>query len=366
MSVIIVIVVVIVLIVVLIDIILWSAWRPKAQKTAKLSGDLPFVSILLAVRNEVHTVNETLESLEALDYPKDKYEILMGDDGSDDGTDQILKTWERENKLFKYFLVEDESNGQHAKANVLAKLDKHANGDMLMITDADITVPRSWIRKHLACFKPDMGIQSGFTVIQANSFFSSMQMIDWSLALGMIKIVSGWNYPVTAVGNNMMVSKEAYTSVGGYENIPFSITEDYALFKAIVKNDFKFQQLANAESMAKSKAEKTFIDLLQQRKRWMRGAMKLPFFMKMILFFQAAYYPAILFLLIVNPLVGIPLFGLKTTLQSLFITKIHERLGEYMPLGHLFIFEIYSALFSIVLIFYYLIPLPVLWKGRKY
>jgi hypothetical protein len=63
--------------------------------------------------------------------------------------------------------------------------------------------------------------------------------------------------------------------------------------------------------------------------------------------------------------VGIPLFGLKITVQSLFINKIHERLGKYMPIGHLFIFEFYSAFLTIILSVYYLLPLPVEWKGRK-
>jgi len=366
MSIILAVAIVISLLVVLVDLVLWIAWRPKAEKTEEFEGEFPFVSILLAVRNEVHIVNKTLESLEALDYPKDKYEVLMGDDHSSDGTSKILETWAHENKQFKYFLVQEELDGKKAKANVLAQIEKYAQGEILMFTDADILVPASWLKKHLACLKPEMGIQNGFTLVQPTSFFSSMQMIDWSLALGMIKIVSGWGKPVTGVGNNMLVTREAYKEVGGYSNIPFSITEDYALFREVVQKGFKFQQLANGESLAKSKAEKNITSLLTQRKRWMTGAMQLPLFMKTLLVFQAAYYPAIIIILMINPLVGIPLFGLKATLQSLFINKILERLGEYMPLGHLLIFEFYSAVLSIVLCFYYILPIPVVWKGRKY
>lgn len=352
--------------VVVVDVILWQAWKPKPINSKSLEGELPFISILLAVRNEVHTVNHTLNSLEALNYPKDKYEVLMGDDSSDDGSTKILKTWDKETNNFFYISIESNKDNLDAKANVLAQLADKARGDYFMVTDADALVPETWIEKHLACFKSGTGIQSGFSLVKPDGFFSSMQMLDWGLALGMVKIVSGWNLPVTGVGNNMIFSNEAYQKVGGYRSIPFSITEDFALFREVVKNGYGFQQLANEESLVRTYAISGFWNLLNQRKRWMRGAMELPAFMKLLLVIQALYFPSMLAMVFINPLVAIPLFGLKTTIQSLFISKILDRLNQYIPLGHLFIFEIYNGFLSIALMIFYLLPLPVKWKGRKY
>ena len=352
--------------VIVVDLVLWIAWKPKPENPLPYEGDYPFISILIAVRDEVHRVNYALNSLEKLDYPDDKYEVLMGDDGSTDGSTKILKTWDTETNNFYYTRIKEKVNGLDAKANVLAQLADKAKGEYLMITDADVEVPATWLKKQLACWKSGAGVQSGFTIIKPDSFFSTMQMIDWTLALGMVKIVSGWNIPVTAVGNNMMVSKEAYQAIGGYRGIPFSITEDFALFSAIANKGFKFQQLANEESLVKTRAIKGFKNLLNQRKRWMRGAVQLPTFMLVLLTLQAIYYPAILALIFINPLVAIPLFGLKISLQSLFINKILERLNHYLPLGHLLIFEFYSGLLTIALCIYYLLPLPVSWKGRAF
>ncbi|MBK6266321.1 glycosyltransferase [Marivirga sp. S37H4] len=356
----------IILSVIVVDLILWQAWRAKPINAEPYTGELPFISILLAVRNEVHFVNYTLNSLEALDYPKDKYEVLMGDDESDDGSSKIMKAWDKETNNFFYIPIDMKKDNLDAKANVLAQLADKAKGEFLMMTDADAEVAPTWIMKNLACWKPGLGIQSGFTLVKVDSFFSSMQMVDWGLALGMVKIVTGWKIPVTAVGNNMMVSKEAYQKVGGYRAIPFSTTEDFALFQAIVRKGYSFQQLANEESLVYTQAIKGFWNLLEQRKRWMRGAMELPAFMKTLLLIQALYFPAMLIMIFVNPLVAIPLFGLKITLQSLFIDKILDRLNQYLPLGHLFIFEFYSGFLSVALMIYYLLPLPVKWKGRKY
>ncbi|WP_296620834.1 glycosyltransferase [Marivirga sp.] len=356
----------IILIVIIVDLILWLAWKPKAENPKPYQGELPFISILMAVRNEVHTVNYALNSLEKLNYPKDKYEVLMGDDDSSDGSTKIMKEWDKETNNFFYIPIKEKEGHLDAKANVLEQLAEKAKGEFMMITDADVEVPSSWLMKQLACWKEGSGIQSGFTIIKANDFLSSMQMIDWSLALGMVKIVSGWKIPVTAVGNNMMISKEAYNKVGGYKNIPFSVTEDFALFQAVAKQGYRYQQLANEDSLVKTFAIKGFWNLMNQRKRWMSGALKLPPFMVALLVFQALYYPAMIAMIFVNPFVAIPLFGLKITLQSLFINKIVERLNQYVPLGNLFIFEFYSAFISIALLFFYLLPLPVKWKGRKF
>ncbi len=352
--------------VVIVDFILWLAWKPKPVNSEPLEGDLPFVSILLAVRNEVHTVNFTLNSLEALNYPKDKFEVLMGDDSSEDGSTKILKTWDKETNNFFYVAISPKKDQLDAKANVLSQLADRAKGEYFMVTDADAVVPETWIEKHLACMKEGVAIQSGFSMVKANSFFSSMQMLDWSLALGMVKILSGWKIPVTGVGNNMIFSRAAYEQVGGYRAIPFSLTEDFALFRELVKQGFGFQQLANEESLVRTNAIKGLWNLLNQRKRWMIGAMELPAFMLSLLVIQALYFPTMLLMIFLNPLVAIPLFGLKTTIQSLFISKILDRLNQYIPLGHLFLFELYNGILSIALMIYYLLPLPVKWKGRKY
>lgn len=358
--------VLVVFFVIVIYFILWGAWHRKAENIAPYAKELPFVSILLAVRNEKPNLPDTLNSLKKLDYPADKLEILLGDDQSDDGSSDILKEWAQAEPNFSYIQVEEGNGKLKGKANVLAQLAKQAKGDFFFITDADAEVPSSWLRKNLACWKPGSGIQSGFTLIKQESFFSSMQMIDWGLALGMVKIVSGWKIPVTGVGNNMMVSREAYEAIGGYEQLPTTITEDFTLFQAIAKNGFGYQQLANEESLVQTKAVNSYKELLNQRKRWMTGAMQLPFFMKTLLFLQALYFPSMALMLFLNPLLAIPLFGLKITLQSLFLNKVFERLNRYVPLGHLFMFEFYCGIISMSLLIYYLLPSPVIWKGRVY
>jgi len=60
-------------------------------KKRPLNSDLPFISVVIAAKNEQGRLNPLLTSLAALEYPKEKYEIILVDDSSKDDTAKILK-----------------------------------------------------------------------------------------------------------------------------------------------------------------------------------------------------------------------------------------------------------------------------------
>src|SRR5690242_8951036 len=60
----------------------------KRIKTVRLSN-FPFISILLAARNEEQNIARCLSALAHLDYPSDRFEVLIGNDGSQDKTAEI-------------------------------------------------------------------------------------------------------------------------------------------------------------------------------------------------------------------------------------------------------------------------------------
>ena len=150
---------VIVLLVVLVDLCLWMSWKPKAKKTDELTGELPFVSILIATRNEEKQINGLMKNLLALDYPKGRMEILIGDDNSTDASFALLQPFAEKYAHISVEKIMQDPKDHKAKGGVLAVLGKKAKGEYLMFTDADIKLPHSWIKKHLACLKPDTAVQ---------------------------------------------------------------------------------------------------------------------------------------------------------------------------------------------------------------
>ena len=135
----------------------------------------------------------------------------------------------------------------------------------------------------------------------------------------MIKCTSDLAHSVTAMGNNMLVGKEAYSAVGGFENIPFSVTEDFALAHALIGKGYKPVHQVSHRSLVMTKAEKNLFELMKQRKRWMKGAMSLPWYWILLLALQCGFFPAIIYLLIYNPFLSTGVWLGKVTIQSLFI-----------------------------------------------
>jgi cellulose synthase/poly-beta-1,6-N-acetylglucosamine synthase-like glycosyltransferase len=71
-------------------LILWGLTKIRSRRPDKREIS-PSVSIVVAARNEADKIRRKIEHTLALDYPKDRLEILVASDASDDGTDDIVK-----------------------------------------------------------------------------------------------------------------------------------------------------------------------------------------------------------------------------------------------------------------------------------
>ncbi|MTI32786.1 glycosyltransferase [Xanthovirga aplysinae] len=351
---------------ILLDSALVLLWPKKDDKIAEFSDQLPFISVLVAARNEEKYLPCCLKSLLKVNYPASKMEILVGNDASTDNTYRIAKEYDDKFDQVKVIDIKERWGLAKGKANVLAHLAKKAQGDLFLITDADVEVPENWIQTYLKYFDKNTGILTGMTSIKAKSAFSKLQEIDWMFALGMLKVVSERFRPVTTMGNNMLVSREAYEATGGYESIPFSITEDFALFKAVYAKGFGVKQLFDPQINAWTQAIEDIPVLLQQRKRWMRGAIQLPIPIVFLLTAQALFFPAFLLLLIFQIKWAFVLLSVKLGVQSLFIAKVYRRLSIKADLFWLLAYECYSIILSLSLMVFFVLPLKLDWKGRKY
>lgn len=335
------------------------------RRRASLSGELPVVSILVAARNEEENIRRCLEALHALDYPHDRLEILIGDDHSEDATAAIVQEYIADKPQFRLFSGAGAAQGE-GKAAVLEKLAEAATGAFLFITDADIAVTPGWVRAMLPWFDKEVGVVTGFTTIQGNRPFHHLQAIDWCYALGAVALLSEYKLPVSAMGNNMAVRSEAYWDVGGYANIPFSLTEDYALFRAVTGKGWGFVNRADATVKALSQPTRTFGGLMQQRKRWMHGIVQLPWFARVIPVVQLLFYMAVAGLLFLNPLVGATVWGTKIVLQSLFTLLVLKNVQEMRLAKWVLWYDFYALIVSISVAVFYLLPVKVTWKGRTY
>jgi len=109
-------------------------------KTGSIYMKYPFVSIVVGIRNEEKFIEECIESLLNLDYPRDSYEIIIVDGMSTDKTRDIVQKYP-----VKLFLNERKNVAAARNLGV-----KNARGELVAFTDGDCKVDTQWL-KALIC-----------------------------------------------------------------------------------------------------------------------------------------------------------------------------------------------------------------------
>jgi len=358
--------IIIVSIAIITELLFIILWLSNFKSFGNSLVNFPSVDILIAARNEEDNIEACLDSLVALDYPKDKLNIWVGNDGSTDGTWQVIEKYVSKHSNLKGFQITEHTIKGNGKANVLAQLALKSHGDWIFITDADMIVTKHWVQAMLSAAEIEQAaLVSGTSLVIGSNWLSKFQRLDWLYTTSMLKVVSDLGVPVTAIGNNMAITRLVYEEIGGFESLPFSVTEDLEIFKH-VKKSHRTMNLFSAEVLNKSVPQKSIIQLLVQRKRWMRGAFELPIHLLGTLLIQAIYFPTIIILAIYHPVAGISFWLTKWLLKYLFSIISAKKLKEKVSIIDSFVSEWYLMLFSMASILYYFWPGKIYWKGRSY
>ena len=350
---------------------LFSIWSVATHKTEEIKqrDAFPKVSLLLAARNEEKLIMRSLHAINALNYPKDKLEILVGNDASTDKTAELVADFIQDKPWFNLHQITETVGKGRGKANVLGQLAHHASGEIYFITDVDVKLPKNWILALLQEFDSEkVGIASGTTKCERGGLFATLQAMDWLHFMGYIKAFANVGVGCTSVGNNMAVRAKAYWQTGGYENIDFSITEDYKLFKEVTTRGWEWRTIMGADSLGLAWHIPEVSEMLHQRKRWLIGARELPLNWKAMIVLYGLYVPALLFLLATGSWFG-PVLVFKYFLQSMFIIILRKKVGrpafDFVGL-HLFLYEFYVLANTFATAVFYFMPVKSVWKGREY
>ena len=91
------------------------------------------ISILIPVYNEVKFLEKILEKVHAVDFCGLEKEIILVDDGSTDGTLEILKRLEQDNRYRVFYHAKNQGKGAALRTAI-----GHSTGDIVAIQDADL------------------------------------------------------------------------------------------------------------------------------------------------------------------------------------------------------------------------------------
>ncbi len=329
--------------------------------------DLPLVSVIVAARNEEENILECLRSLNELVYPEKKIEIIIVDDHSTDKTSEIIKSYVRDKQKFKMIVPKENLKALKGKANAIANAIKIAKGDVILTTDADCTVNPLWTKTLASYYENDVAMVCGFTNQSSLNAFHEMQSIDFIFLLSVASGTMNLGKPLSCIGNNMSYRKNVYHEVGGYENIPFSVTEDFQILMAIHKlKKYKIIYPLEMDGLVTSKPCAGAKALYWQKKRWGVGGLNSDLAGFGVMASAFLVHLGILtapFIFTANLLYGI---AFKFFIDYFFMRDIHKRLNIKMTMKGFLAFEIYYVFYVVALPILLIFDKRVKWKGREY
>ena len=329
----------------------------------------PKISIVTAARNEENNIGACLDSLTRLDYPIGKLEIIVVDDHSTDGTPGIVRRFANTFPQVRAIEGKKPTDQLRGKANAITQGIDVSSGEIILMTDADCTVPPTWARATVQQYSENTGVVAGLTLLRPEGWFAGMQSLDWAYILAVASASMGLKNPLSCIGNNFSFRKKAYDDVGGYRGIPFSVTEDFALFKAITGSGrWGYRYPLEKESLVFSKACTTIPELYRQKRRWGVGGKDMPVSGLSIMVIAFCMHALILAGFFLQQ--SIPVFllgvGLKLACDYAILRVPLQRTGQLSQLKYFWLFEIYYTVYVIVLPFAVFLGGKVVWKGRTY
>ena len=347
--------------------VIFSIGVKKSFPKIKESELLP-VSVIVAARNEEENILTCLKSLNELVYPEEKLEIIIVDDKSTDKTGEIIDEFIFDKKKFKKIVTKKEIGKLKGKTNALANALEAANGEIIFTTDADCIVPPMWVYTTASYYKPDVAMVNGFTTQHAFNGFGGMQAIDFIYLLIVAAGTINLGRPISCIGNNMSYRKKAYFEIGGYENLPFSVTEDFNLLHAIFKlKKYKIIYPLNNETLVISRPCENLKSLYRQKKRWSVGGIGAPIAGYLIMAYGFMTNLSVLLTPFLFSAIWLYLVFFKIVIDFFFLFPVHSSLGIKKDLKYFFYWQIYYTIYVVLIPFDLIFTgRKVIWKGRRY
>ncbi len=227
----------------------------------------PSVSIIIPVYNEEKYLKKCVESVTGSNYPKQKLEILIIDDGSTDETPKIGKELSKKYENVKYFRKDNSG-----KADSLNYGIKKARGEIIGVLDADTFVDRNAIKNQVWHIVNGADAVTGVAkVYNVNkNILTKLQNVEYLFTAFVRKVLEGIDSIYVTPGTLSMYKSIVLKKVGGFD--VNNLLEDQEIAMRLQSLNYKIESCL--ESVVYTVVPETFTELLKQRERWHRGGLR--------------------------------------------------------------------------------------------
>ena len=178
----------------------------------------PFISVVIPAHNEEDSISRCLRSLGNLNYPSERYEVIVVNNNSTDKTREVVS------QDFPMVRLIDEPRQGVVFARIRGAAE--ARGEIVAYTDADCTVPAGWLTRIAAAYAdPTVVAAGGTTSYQEWSLISRYQLLSLWVHYRVYRLMTGYN---------MSFRTKAYRACGGF-NAQVDFGEDAYITQQLKK-----------------------------------------------------------------------------------------------------------------------------------
>ena len=238
------------------------------QKKARKLKKFPVITIAVPAYNEEKHLQKTIRSLIKLDYPKDKLEIVVINDGSQDGTkrkaEEMIRTYPNHNIK----LINKTNAGKGAALNDAIKISR---GEFFVCLDADSYPQKNALKKILPHFKgnPETAVVLPcMKTCQGKNLLQKIQRYEYIVNMFYKELMARLDCIRVTPGPFSVYRKSVLEKIGGFDED--NLTEDLEMALRLQKHNYKITQ--TMETNVYTVPPDNFKGLLNQRNRWYKGS----------------------------------------------------------------------------------------------
>ncbi|MBY0009235.1 glycosyltransferase family 2 protein [Paenibacillus typhae] len=284
--------------------------QTEREEVPEIKGEYPFVTIMVPAHNEGVVISKTVESLLALDYPHDRYEIIVINDNSSDNSAVLLGNIQDRYPGRNLLIINTDSvTGGKGKSNALNIGFTRSKGELIAIYDADNTPERTALKYLVAEIVSDQRLGAVIGKFRTRNRDASLLTrfinietlsFQWMAQAGRWKLFKLCTIP----GTNFIMRRSIVEAIGGWD--VKAIAEDTEISFRIYMMGYriKFQP----KSVTWEQEPQTVKVWFKQRTRWAKGNVYVIVKNLPLLFdrsaskirFDILYYVSIYFLLLIS------------------------------------------------------------------
>ncbi len=248
--------------------------------------EMPFVSIIIAARNEEKNIGKCIHSLIRQTYPAAKFEVIITNDHSTDNTVKVIESMKMENiRVFNLQdFTENRELNSYKKKSIETGL-KFSKGELILTTDADCIVPEKWIETMVSFYKEKNpvfiaapvslnSITSGKKI--GENLLGIFQSLDFMTLQGITGASVSKKFHSMCNGANLAYRKDVFYEVNGFKGIDEIASGDDMLLMHKIQEVYPegIGFIKSPDVIVETSPEKTLSGFLNQRIRWASKADK--------------------------------------------------------------------------------------------